>query len=70
MSDSCPEALAVRMANGDDLIVTAINGCRVYLKSRIVTSKAEWIHVNVKGYGPCGLWINTAQIATVEEVDE
>lgn len=70
MSDFYPEALAVRMANGDDLIVTAVNGCRICLKSSIVTSRGEWIHATVKGYGPRGLWINTAQIATVEEVAE
>ena len=70
MSGYSPEALAVRMVNGDDLIITAINGAYVGLKADIVTSRGEWIHATVKGYGPRGLWINTAHIATVEEVAE
>ena len=69
MSGYYPEALAVRMANGDDLIVTAVDNLRVCLKSSIVTAKGGWVHVNAKGYGPCGLWLNTSNIVSIKEVD-
>ena len=69
MSCGHPEALAVRMANGDELTVTAVGDVRINLKSRIMISGGDWIYVHAKGRSPRGLWINTAQIVSIEEVD-
>ncbi len=69
MSRLSPRTLAVRMANGDELTVTAVgNDTSLCFYSDL--RKGDWVRVRAEGHDPCGLWLNTAQIVSIEEVDE
>lgn len=61
--------LQVILTTGEELIVYSVNGSTVDALQHLMIADGGWVHADVRGYGPGDLWINTAQIVSIKEVD-
>lgn len=61
--------LQVILTTGEELIVYSVNGSKEDALQHLMIADGGWVHADVRGYGPGELWINTANIVSIKEVE-
>ena len=59
--------LKVKMSNGDIHYVERANRSSEDLLEHLMIADGGWVHVDVKDGYSYGIWLNTAQIVSIEE---
>ncbi len=61
--------LSVVMTTGEELIVFAVNGSKEDALQHLMIADGGWVHADVRGYGPGDVWLNTANIVSIKEIE-
>ena len=61
--------LSIVMTTGEEMIVYSVNGSHEDALSHLMVADGGWVHAEVRGYGPDDVWLNTAQIVSIKEVE-